>query len=250
MDDIERLDRAWGSDKIAMLVDGIIEVDGELFYGHSAFDQRCAAETSHDDFSDLIVEPAQLDRSIRAAIQRDHQVRMAMLLRTRMGLDEYEIEQLIQSVRPGYRLIERGIELVRRHERGVHQQLKRVRAQQGESDHPVCWRCMTAEVPQPGMECDECPEPVPNVPPRQRGLLRGTRIPGHPSEPYDPARRPDPAQMTPGERSAEIERLAQTQENPRHGDDRLWNDGKIIPIGLPRNAADIRERDRLWQKGK
>lgn len=242
-DDIRRLDRPWGTDKIAMLVDGIIEVDGEQFHSPSVYEQRCAAESSADDFSDLILEPAQLDKAIRAGIQRDGEVRLAMLLRTRLGKNEVEIEQLLRSNRSGVALIARGIELTRRYEKGQHQQLRRVRAAKGESDQPVCWRCMTTEVAQPGMECDPCPGPPPK--PQYRGLLRGTNYPGHAKAPIQ---RPDPSTMTEEEKAAEIQAIvADAPRGDFDSDDRAWR-RRVIPIGDIRSPSDVAANDRAYRR--
>lgn len=223
-----------------MLIDGEIEIDGELHVGHSAYELRCMAQSASHDFSDLIIEVAQLERSIQSGIQRDRQVRAAMLLRARLGLDEYAIEQLLQSSRPGYRLLERGVELVRRHERGRRSQLLRVRANRGESDTPVCWRCLKEEVPRPGDWCG-CID-------KELGYGRRDISTG-PGSTYDPAARPPPGEMTEEERLAEIELLTATQERaPIPGGENYRK--KVSPVGTTIfDADDLRRADRSFRRG-
>lgn len=242
-DDVRSLDRSWSSDKITMLIDGEVEVDGELHVGLSAYEMRVRAESTSGDFSDLVVEFAQLERSIISGIQRDHQVRAAMLLRTRLGLDEHEIEKLLASTRPGYALLRRGVELVRRHEQGRRSQLRRVRAQRGESDVPLCWRCMKVEVSQPGQLCGEsgCVEPEVNL---------GGRPKSGPGSTYDPTDQPDVASMTEEERQAEIATLVATQaKGPIPGGEHYRK--RVTPIGgVVHDPADLRRADRAYRRGR
>ncbi len=239
-DDIRHLDRPWSLDKIAMLVDGEVEIDGELHVGMSAYEMRMAAQSSSSDFADPIIEAAQLDRSIQSGILRDHKVRIAMLLRTRGGFDEHEIEEMLDSDRPGYALLARGAELVRRHERGRRSQLLRVRAHNGQSDAPVCWRCLKAEVPRPGDWCG-CTDK------EWKGERRSKTGPG---AAYDPTAQPDPSEMTDEERQAEIDRLVATQEKgPIPGGE--WYRKKVQPVGgTMYDPDDLRRSDRAYKRGR
>jgi hypothetical protein len=235
--DLRTLDRPWSKDKIALLVDGDVEIDGDLYTAPSAYELRTAAYSAHYDFADLIVEAAQLDLSIRRGIQRDREVRLAMLLRTRGGYAENEIEEMLGSRRPGYALLSRGIELVRRHERGSHAQLRRVRAHRGESDAPVCWRCLTVEVPRPGDYCG-CVE-------KEAKSFRSKTGPG---STYDPLEQPDPSLMSDEERQAEIDRLRDTQAaGPIPGGEHYRK--RVVPMGTNfGNPEDIRAADAYYQR--
>jgi hypothetical protein len=203
----------------------------------TAFEMRMAAQSSTSDFSDLIVEAAQLDRSIQAIL--DPEVRLAMLLRTRGGFDEYEIEQMIGSKRPGHQLLKRGVELIRRYARGQHSQLLRVRANQGQSDQPVCWRCLQSEVPRPGDWCGCIDKPW-------KAERRSKTGPG---APYDPADRPAVSDMTEAERLEEIAKLADTQEKgPIPGGE--WYRKKVNPVGSTMfDPNDLRRADREYHRG-
>jgi hypothetical protein len=239
-DNIRDLDKAWSADKIAILVNGeVTGPDGETIEGLSAFELRCLAESSGRDFADIVLEYAQLDRAISRGIQRDHEVRIAMKLRTKLGLDEYEIEQLLKSKRPGYALLQRGIELVRRHEKGQHSQLRRVRASKGQGDTPVCWACLKTEVKQPGDYCG-CRE-------AREQVIRSRRPTTGPfARGYDPAERPDPSSMTDEERAAEIALLADTQQRGPIAGGELYRK-RVNPIGVDiRDPDDVREKDRRY----
>lgn len=220
-------------------MDGEVEIDGELHASLSAYEMRMAAQSATRDFADLIIEAAQLDRSIQSGIQRDHEVRIAMLLRTRGGFDEHEIEQMLGSKRPGYALLERGIELVRRHERGRRSQLLRVRANLGMSDTPVCWRCLKAEVRRPGDWCG-CID-------KERKSDRSHTGPG---ATYDPTTRPPATEMSEEERAAEIALLAATQEKgPIPGGENYRK--KVNAVGTTMfDPDDLRRADRAHRRGR
>ena len=95
------------------------------------------------------------------------------------------------------------------------------------ASRPVCWRCMSVEVQAAGDECAECPPPP--VPPQQRGLLRGPVSAKHPKAAYDPADRPDPAEMTAEEREAELQHLIDTQEYAEPPRSTEWRK-RIVPL--------------------
>jgi hypothetical protein len=244
-DNIQHLDRPWSLDKIMLLLDGEIEVDGEIHSSLSAYELRMQAMSTSSDFADLIVEAAQLDRAIQSGIMRDREVRLAMLLRTRGGFDEKEIEDLLGSKRPGYALLQRGAELIRRHERGQHSQLRRVRAQRGESDMPVCWRCLQPAVlnreGNPMRVGDWC-----GCVDKPRKSDRSHTGPG---STYDPLAQPDPAKMTADERAAEIEKLAATQvKGPIPGGENYRK--KVSPVGATMfDPDDLRRADRAYHRG-
>jgi hypothetical protein len=236
-DDIRQLDRAWSKEKILMLLDGAVEIDGDLHVGLSAYQMRIAAQSSTHDFADLIIEAAQLDAAIRNGIVKDKEVRAAMLLRTRLGMAENEIEDALQSSRPGYALLERGIELVQRYQRGQHQQLRRVRANRGEGDQPMCWRCMSVAVARPGEWCG-CID-------KERKSDRSLTGPG---STYDPAARPNVAEMTDEERRQEIELLSKTQNRGPIPGGEYYR--KIVsPVGLHMYSEnDLRRSDREFNR--
>lgn len=237
-DDIRSLDRPWGLDKITMLVDGEVDFDGELHVGRSSYEMRMAAQSSSADFADLIIEAAQLDVAIQSGIQRDHEVRIAMLLRTRGGLDEAEIERLLGSSRPGYALLKRGAELVRRHERGKHSQLRRVRAQKGLSDAPVCWRCLKEEVPRPGDWCG-CVD----------AEQKSRRSKTGPGATYDPTEQPAVSEMTDAEKAEELAKLVATQSaGPIPGGEHYRK--RVNPMPVMYDPNDIRRADRAHHRGR
>ncbi len=208
MGDIYKADQSWNRRKVSILVNGDWEdEDGALHVERSAYELRLAAIDSHDSPCDLIIEAAQLDKVILRAIS-DWECRIAMLLRTRGGYDEYEIQELLKSKRPGYQLLRKGIDLVRRQQRGEHNTLLRVRAAKGESDTPVCWRCLSEPVSRPGDDCG-CTNPV-------------ERKRGKPPR-YEPDTAPDPATMTDEEREAEIEKLSENQTETGGNNYRSWN---------------------------
>lgn len=248
-DTVRYLDRPWSLDKILMLLDGEIEVDGDVYVGRSAYELRMAAEAGMTDHADAILEVTQLERAIKLGIQRDNEVRIAMLLRIRGGYAENEIEAMLGSKRPGYALLARGAELVRRHEKGQHSQLRRVRANRGESDTPVCWKCLKVEVSRPGDYCG-CGEPE----------QRSRRAKTGPGSTYDPTDQPDVNAMTDEEREAEIALLASTsgksvtatgkpKDAPIPGGEHYRK--RVVPIGATLfDPADIRRKDREFQRGR
>jgi hypothetical protein len=184
----------------------------------------------------LMCDVAQLDLAIRRGIQRDHEVRVAMLLATRGGLPENEIEDLLASKRPGYALLQRGAELVRRQQSGEYSKLRRVRAHQGQSDQPVCWRCLKVDVPRPGDYCG-CVE-------RNHKSRRSHTGPG---STYDPTSQPDPTSMTQAERDAEIEQLAATQvKGPIPGGEHFRK--RVNLVGHIHDADDLRENDAFYRR--
>lgn len=221
-----------------MLIHGEVEIDGNLHVRMSAYEMRMTAQSSHRDFSDLIIEVAQLDKSITDGVLKDREVRLALLLRTRGGYSEREIEDLLGSKRPGYALLARGADLLARYQRGQHNQLLRVRANQGLSDSPVCWRCLKEEVSRPGDWCG-CLDKQP----------KSDRPKSGPSAPYDAARRPDVADLTEEERLAEIALLSETQaKGPIAGGE--WYRKTVSPIGLTfYDEDDIRRSDRSHHRG-
>lgn len=221
-----------------MLIDGEYEADGDLYVGMSAYEMRMKAQSGSGDFTDLILDAAQLDRSVQAGIVKDWEVRVAMLLRIRGGYDEHEIEQMLGSKRPGYALLQRGAELIRRHERGEHAKLRRVRANRGENDNPVCWKCLKTAVARPGDYCG-CGEPA----------QRSRRSKTGPGSTYDPADQPEIADMTPEERAAEIDLLTATQEKgPIPGGEHYRK--RVSPVGSRMfDPDDLRRADRAYQRG-
>jgi hypothetical protein len=235
MDDLRSLDRPWSLDKIRLLLHGEVEVDGDLWTGQSAYELRCRSEQG-GDFAELMCDVAQLDLAIRRGIQRDHEVRVAMLLATRGGHLENEVEDLLGSKRPGYAMLERGAELVRRQQSGEYSRLRRVRAHKGESDQPVCWKCLKVDVPRPGDYCG-CIE-------REQKSKRSHTGPG---STYDPTSQPDPSSMSEEARAAEIALLTATQDRgPIPGGEHFRK--RVQLIGHLHDPEDIRRNDAYYRQ--
>lgn len=213
-----------------MLLDGevVLQVEDErgrmhekVAEGRSAYETRTAA---YDGITapESIIEVAQLERTVRQI--RDREVRAMMALRIRTGESEWLIEEELRwrgwrrTTRSPLGLVERGVELVRRIERGHHSQLTRVRAALGQDDSPVCWRCLATPVDKIGTDCGEtCP------------ALKEKRR-GSPPRKHDYTNRAPVADLTAEQRDAEIAELARTQdEGPIPGG--AYYDKIVVPYG-------------------
>lgn len=239
--EITNLDTPWSADKIRILLFGearvtVTDVTGRDFdiqaEGPTAYEMRCMAYDGGDP--DTILESAQLDMAVRFI--RDEAVRSAMTLRSHAWADPDHVGSLLGDARPGYRLIQRGMDLVRREERTRHS--RRVSMGRAGSD-PVCWRCMAEKVAQPGDECGCAPNKRPAY---QRGLLTGPPKTG-PKAPYDPTSRPLPQDMTASERRDEIERLARTQDDGPIPGGELYRK-TVDPYGV--DPTEITKRGGAW----
>lgn len=164
-------DSAWGSEHIRGLLEGEILLTAmdpatgrpaELVRDvQTAFEQRCRALDGRAPMDELLADSIQLSQAISSIW--DLEVRAFMVACLGLGASNadsaaIEVEEAgLRSNRSAIGLYERGIELVRRHERARFQLLYRVRANGGMSDQPVCWRCMKSPVTRAGDECVDCP---------------------------------------------------------------------------------------------
>lgn len=206
--DIQHLDQRWDSTKIRTLIHGeatvtITDATGRQYdeqrAGRSAYDLRCSA-LDNGRIEDIL-EPMQLDIAIAAIADQNLHAAVAMHATTRgknlaeiadaMGVDEGRVR----------RYLERGIELVRRHEGG-----RAVERSGNRVGSAVCWKCMERPAT-PGELCEDACDGLTDRQRRQfSGLLRGPK-----EGPYDPTEVADPAMMTQEEIDAEIALLASTQ---------------------------------------
>lgn len=214
LDTVEGLDRRWSATKIRLLIDGVcLNDDDEMLIAESVYQQRIRCLDGFEDPGEGVLEHAQMVKAIQTI--RDADVRHAMLLKVYAGCDEYEIEFFLQSKRAGHHLIDRGCELVRRHEKGAH---ARKAAQKSIEDaQVVCWRCMRNPVEDPGAQCEECSE---------------KKLPGRPQ-----------GTVTPVDEWS-LEKLVETQET---ADDHIPGsrsyDGKVHPVSDVNQAGMAQE----WQ---
>jgi len=226
--DVRRLDQPWDTNKLRMLILGeatvtITDATGrqydEVRSGRTAYDLRCSALDGGR--TDDIHEPLQLDIAIEHVAKDQPNVALALHLTTRGSTPE-EIAELMDLTEDRVdRLLDRGIELVRRHEGG-----RAVARRENRVGSAVCWRCMVRPA-KPGELCEEACDGKTDAQRRQlSGLLRGPAV-----RPYDPTERPDPCMMIePGEIEAEIALLASTQgvsDMDAHGVDRRKRDAPI-----------------------
>lgn len=246
-DDIRSLDAPWTAEKVAILLDGevlvtITDENGEmhevLAEGASAYELAMRAIDGGDPT--LIIEVAQLRKSITHI--RDQEVRAMLNLKVTTGESEWLIADALRALglrstqRSPIRLVERGIDLIRRIERGKHSELRRVRAALGRSDTPVCWRCLESAVDRVGDDCGtECPALAPDKWDKGAGAAKR----------HDYTNRPKPSKMTAEERAAELAELVRTQnEGPIPGD--AYYRKKVVPYGLQREPGtrwDVRRSD-------
>lgn len=231
INDIKQLDQPWHKGKVEMLINGetmavVTDATGRQYdephTGRSAYDQRSAALDNGN--VDDILEPLQLDIAIRTI--RDPHVRNAMLLRTRgfgFNGDDYELSRAVGSHKSDRHLIERGIELVRRNERG-----RSVERSGNRVGSAVCWKCMDRPA-MPGELCESnCDGKSDKLRRQLSGLKRGPV--GNSNEPYNPLHVSDPCLMTEAEIEAEIAHLAGTQgvsDADARGVDRRKRDAPI-----------------------
>jgi hypothetical protein len=217
-EEVQALDRPWGAPRIELLLFGDTRLaDGTSTEALTAFEQRVLAY-DHGKV-DLIHEPAQMDMLI--ATVRDHGVRAALMLRTKLNASEEQIDRLLtHERRPAHQLLNRGAELVRRQVNGERTKARLDRKRKAIREA----RCVTCSKLPLGEFCPEC------------GFGGKTWKSG--AAPYDPLNAPDPSKMTDAEREAEIAKLAAGQiENP---EDYRWNDNipggrqyrrKVTPVG-------------------
>lgn len=234
--DVARADQRWDSNKIKTLIDGhatvtITDATGrqydEVREGRTAYEMRLSAlETGNVDD---ILEPLQLDIAIKAVAKQDNDVAGALFLRTRgHGFEEcdpYELSDVVGSHKKDRHLLDRGIELVRRHEGGRAAE----RAGQHATGSAVCWKCMERPAA-PGELCETTCDGLTDRKRRQLAGLRRGPGEGQSNQPYDPTQVADPALMTQEEIDAEIALLASTQgisDTDARGVDRRKRDAPI-----------------------
>lgn len=225
--DIQRLDQRWDSTKIRTLIHGeatvtITDATGRQYdeqrAGRSAYDLRCSA-LDNGRIEDIL-EPLQLDLAIAAIADQNLHAAIAMHATTRgKNLAEIADAMGVDEGRVG-RYLERGIELVRRHEGG--RAVERSGSRVGSA---VCWKCLERPAV-PGELCEEgCDGKTDRERRQLAGLLRGPAVP-----PYDPTEVADPAMMTQEEIDAEIAHLAATagvSDEDAWGVDRRKRDAPI-----------------------
>lgn len=209
--DIRAADGTWTASKIRTLVEGeatVVVTDAtgreyeERREGPTAYELRCRALDTGN--VELMHDVIQLDMAVETI--RDDGVFVAMVDTTVFGTDVDELEDVTGRGRAGRHLLDRGVELVRRHERG--RRSERVRLGR-DGDEPVCFRCMTRRVSTPGDLCSEECDGLTRSQRRRHANLRRGPVPAN--TPYDPTERPDPAMMSQAEIEAEIAHLAETQ---------------------------------------
>lgn len=212
--EVRAADQRWDTNKIKTLIDGyavvtITDATGrqydELREGRTAFDLRNSALDTGN--VDDILDPLQLDIAIKAVAKTNNEAAGALFLRARgHGFEEtnpYELSDVVGSHKRDRHLLDRGIELVRRHEGG--RAVERSGTRVGSA---VCWKCMERPAV-PGELCEQACDGKTDAQRRQlAGLKRGANSA---RQPYDPTIVADPAMMTQDEIDAEIQLLADTQ---------------------------------------
>lgn len=208
LSDVQRLDQRWDANKIRTLIHGeavvtITDATGrqydEVREGRTAFDLRCSA--LDNGRIDDILEPLQLDIAISEIVKDNPQVAICLHATTR-GRTPAEIAEAFDTTEDRIlRYLDRGIELVRRHEGG-----RAVERSGNRVGSAVCYRCMEAPA-EPGELCrDDCDGLTDRKRRQLAGLHRGPAVP-----PYDPTERPSPYAMTEQEIANEVNHLLATQ---------------------------------------
>lgn len=211
--EVRAADQPWSPTKIRTLIEGeavvtITDATGREYEerreGPTAYELRCRVLDKGD--VDTLLDLIQLDTAIDSI--DDDVVRHAMIAVTVHGLPIDAARDWSGRGRPGHQLINRGIELVRRHERARRSDRVRVGREGGD---PVCYRCTVRRVAKIGMLCS----------PTCDGLSRADRArfanlqpgPEPDARRYDPTRRPRATRMSRAQVEAEIEYLSRTQSD-------------------------------------
>lgn len=214
-DEVRNLDAPWTLEKVLLMIYGeavrVVEDDAKrqheiIVEGLTAFEQRMMA-LDHGR-PDWMLEVIQLEQAIDSL--HDEELRDLLRIVTRMGEDPHNAADLMKELgkrstnRDPLRMVERGAELIRRHERNRQSLLRRVRASLGLRDTPVCWRCLKVAVDRIGHDCGaDCP------------ALKEPGKPG-PKRKFDPAQPTPVDQITDEQREAEIAHLVKTQDTHEH----------------------------------